>query len=268
MGTPIRRRSTKTPEVRVSVNGLPPKLADYAQRKVEALLDQAPEPVLFARVRLTRHGNPAMARPIVAQANLDLNGHPIRAQVSAPTGSEAVDALEAKLRARLARSAEHWEALRARRYHPDPHEWRHGDPPAQRQPWFPRPPEEREVVRHKSFTAPRSTVDEAAEEMDELDYDFHLFTEEGSGQHSVIYRAGPSGYRLAQLNPRPDLVTLGQLPVTISEQPAPLLGTGEAIERLNLSGLPFVFYLDAEHIQGRLLYHRYDGHYGLITPES
>jgi hypothetical protein len=29
-----------------------------------------------------------------------------------------------------------------------------------------------------------------------------------------------------------------------------------------------VFYLDADHARGRLLYHRYDGHYGLITPAS
>jgi sigma 54 modulation/S30EA-like ribosomal protein len=263
-----RTPTTETPEVQVSVNGLSPKLANYARRKVEALLDQAPKPVLFARVRLTRHRDPAMAHPIVAQTNLDLNGRLVRAQTSAPTGTEAVDTLQAKLHARLTRSAEHWEAIRARHYHPDPHEWRHGDPPAQRQPWFPRPPEEREIVRHKSFAPPRCTVDEAAEEMDELDYDFHLFTEEGSGQHSVLYRAGPTGYRLAQLNPQPDLVTPARVPVTISELPAPLLGTDEAIQRLNLSGIAFVFYLDAEHVQGRLLYHRYDGHYGLITPES
>lgn len=29
---------------------------------------------------------------------------------------------------------------------------------------------------------------------------------------------------------------------------------------------PFVFYLDRERRRGALLYHRYDGHYGLITP--
>lgn len=261
-------RTTETPEVQVAVNGLPPTMADYARQKVNALLGQVHEPVLFARVRVTRHGNPARERPVVAQANLDVNGRLVRAQVEAPTGTEAVDALEAKLRSRLERVAEHWEARRGRHYHPDPHEWRHGDPPADRRPWFPRPAQERQVVRHKSFTLPRCTADEAAAEMDELDYDFHLFTEQGSGQDSVLYRAGPTGYRLAQLAPQPDQVTPGHLPVTISEQPAPLLITEEAIQRLELSGLPFVFYLDADHAQGRLLYHRYDGHYGLITSAS
>jgi hypothetical protein len=53
-------------------------------------------------------------------------------------------------------------------------------------------------------------VDEAAEEMDELDYDFYRFTEIGSGQESVLYRAGSTGHRLAQLTPQPELVILGQ----------------------------------------------------------
>lgn len=263
-----RTWTTETPEVQVSVEGMPPTTADYARQKVAAVLGQTHQPVLFARVRLTQHGDPALERPIVAQANLDVHGRLVRAQVTAATGTEAVDALEARLRTRLQRSAEHWEARRHRQYHPDPHEWRHGDPPSDWQPWFPRPTHERQIIRHKSFTLPRCTLDEAAAEMDELDYGFHLFTEQGSEQDSVLYRAGPTGYRLAQLEPRPDLVAPGHLSVTISQQSAPLLTTEEAVQRLNLTGLPFVFYLDADHTRGRLLYHRYDGHYGLITPAS
>ncbi len=37
------------------------------------------------------------------------------------------------------------------------------------------------------------TVDEAALEMDLLDYDFHLFTEKGTGSAGVVYRGGPDG---------------------------------------------------------------------------
>jgi hypothetical protein len=29
---------------------------------------------------------------------------------------------------------------------------------------------------------------------------------------------------------------------------------------------PFLFFLDRERNRGALLYHRYDGHYGLIAP--
>jgi hypothetical protein len=31
-------------------------------------------------------------------------------------------------------------------------------------------------------------------------------------------------------------------------------------------GQPFTFFVDAGTGRGRLIYHRYDGHYGLITP--
>jgi hypothetical protein len=30
--------------------------------------------------------------------------------------------------------------------------------------------------------------------------------------------------------------------------------------------LPFLFFVDAERGRGAVLYHRYDGHYGLIAP--
>ena len=34
--------------------------------------------------------------------------------------------------------------------------------------------------------------------MDLLDYDFHLFTEKGTGSAGVLYRGGATGYRLAR----------------------------------------------------------------------
>ncbi|MEV7189390.1 sigma 54 modulation/S30EA ribosomal C-terminal domain-containing protein [Kitasatospora sp. NPDC093102] len=46
----------------------------------------------------------------------------------------------------------------------------------------------------------------------------------------------------------------------------PCLTGAQARVRLDLSGLPFVFYTDAATGRGNVLYHRYDGHYGLITP--
>ncbi|WP_340687998.1 hypothetical protein [Amycolatopsis coloradensis] len=75
-------------------------------------------------------------------------------------------------------------------------------------------------------------MDEAFFEMHLPDYDFHLFTESGTGQDSVRYHAGPTLPRLAQPTP-----------------PGPHL-----------------FFVDADRGRGSVLYHRYDGHYGLITP--
>jgi hypothetical protein len=35
---------------------------------------------------------------------------------------------------------------------------------------------------------------------------------------------------------------------------------------LDLSDAPFVFYVDPSDDRGRVLYRRYDGHYGLVEP--
>jgi hypothetical protein len=107
--------------------------------------------------------------------------------------------------------------------------------------------------------------DEALFEMESMDYDFHLFTDAATGQDSVVYRAGPTGYRLAQLRPRPESEPV-VVPLTVSTVPAAALSLAEAKERLDLTDQPFLFFADSATGRGNVLYHRYDGHYGLITP--
>ena len=60
----------------------------------------------------------------------------------------------------------------------------------------------------------------------------------------------------------------GDVRVTVSTVSPPLLDTAEAADRLRLTGLPFLFYLDGDHARGCVLYHRYDGHYGLLDPRA
>ena len=257
------------PETIVELRGgLPDDLVEYARKKVARVLAHTAQPVLHARVRVTRHGDPARARPVVAQANLDVDGRPVRAQVEAMTPHEAVDLLVDRLTHRLERVGQGWEARRGRVFEGDPHEWRHDFPPTPRRSYYPRPPDERRVVRHKTMSPLPCTLDEAIAEMDDLDHDFHLFVEAGRGIDSIVYRAGPTGLRLAQVDGRADQVVPGRIPVTASTIPAPLLDTAEAIDRLRLTGQPFLFYLDGNHGRGCVLYHRYDGHYGLIDPQA
>lgn len=264
----MRRSTTRhAPEVQVEARGeMPPHAREYARDKVLALLGRVREPVPFVRVKLTMMANPAVERPAIAQANVDVNGRQARASVAAGTVQEAVDLLQDRLAKRLARLNEHWEARRSRTPAGGPGEWRHGDEPAHRPGYFPRPAEARRIVRHKSFSLPRETPDEAALEMDTMDYDFHLFTDADTGEDSVIYRAGPTGYRLAQVRPRPDGLGPVAAPLTMSDHPAPRMSVHEAEGRLDITGLPFVFFTDAATERGNVLYHRYDGHYGLITP--
>lgn len=260
---------SSTVDIQVTLRGHLPGADEYAIRRIDDVLRFAPEPVLSARVKLTRHPDPAVERPIVAQANLDLRGRLVRAQASGVSVTEAVDLLHDRLRRRLLKFARNWEAQRG--HHPHGDSWRHGHEPTRRAPFYPRPLEEREIVRHKTFSLSRVSVSDAAAEMEALDYDFHLFTELASGQDSVLYRTD-TGYRLAQLNgPAAELDTehVAELPVTVSEQHAARLSLSEAVERLNLSGLPFLFFQDDEDPgagRGCVLYHRFDGHYGLIVP--
>ncbi|WP_338051701.1 sigma 54 modulation/S30EA ribosomal C-terminal domain-containing protein [Pseudonocardia acidicola] len=239
------------PVVETSGHGeLPVGALGYLQRTIVALLRPAPEPVLGVRIRLTRLPDPAVTHPMVAQANVDLGGRLLRVQVTAGTAAEAADLLAARLRRRL-------EQAHTDRY-------RHSRGEGRDAPGTQQGPGAR-VSRRKSYRLATCSVDEALAEMEGCDYDFHLFTEAGSGQDSVLYRdvAGP---RLAQLHPQPDQVAPHTATVSISGHPAPPLTTEQAIDRLGLSGLPFLFYRDEDSHRGHLLYRRYDGRYGVIAP--
>ncbi len=257
------------PEVIVAARGkIAGHAAGYARAKVLAAIRRyAPEPVLFAKVRLTVATDPAVARPAVAQASLDVNGRIVRAQVAAETLRAATDRLHDRLKEQLSRIGRSWEARRGGMPDSAPNEWRHQARPAQRPDYYPRPAAERQLVRRKSVTPAAQTSDEAAFDMETMDYDFYLFTDAETGQDSVIYRSGDD-LLLARLDPSPDLGAAIGAPLTVSAHPAPRLTPAEATERLELTGLPFVFFADQASGHGSVLYHRYDGHYGLIILAS
>lgn len=264
-----RRRNISFPEVEVVAGEEIPETARArARRKIAALVRYANEPVLRARVRLSQSHDPAVARPVIAQGNLDLNGRALRAQVAAATTHEAVELLENRMRRRLDRLARDWEARRGGMPAAESHEWRHISEPTPHPDYFPRPEFERQVVRHKTFAPAKATPDEAAFDMDALDYDFYLFTDAETGQDSVIYRAGPTGYRLAQVEPEPARIPATAVPLTVSDRPAPLLTVAEARKRLDATSLPFLFFAEPASGRGRVLYRRYDGHYGLVRPAA
>jgi ribosome-associated translation inhibitor RaiA len=263
--------SITAPDIRVTIGRNIPGDAAAAitaevRRRVGGVLAHLRQPVLSARVRVTRHTDPAAANPFTAQANVNLNGQLLRAQVAAPSPGEALSGLAVKLRRAAERAAARWKDRTGRRPAQAPHEWRHTSEPTPRPSYYPRPSAERRVVRHKTFGLAACTADEAAFDMDALDYGFFLFTEIGSGQDSVLSRDG-DGYRLAQLAPEPGKVTPGAITPTISEVPAAVLTVAEAAGRLDVSGEPFLFFRQhgGEH-RGRVLYRRYDGHYGLLSP--
>lgn len=235
---------------------------EYAEGKVVSVLSVSQKPVLYAHVVLDWRRDPAIERHATAEATVDLDGTVVRAKTEAPTLTEAVDELEDRLRRQITelqertRARQRWTGLSAE------HQWRHGAVPRRESAYFPRSPESREVVRRKSFASAPMTVDEAAYEMDLLDHDFFLYVDVDSGTPALVHRLD-GGYAV-QGGAAPEAVAEAATPV-IHDPPPPTLTDDQARTRLEAVGEPFVFYLDAETGEGRVLYLRYDGHYGLIA---
>ncbi len=270
----------------------------YGQQRLAHVLAQVGDPILFARLKLSRAGDPARERPAIAEVALDVNGDLVRAHIAARDLREAADLLERRLRAQLVHRADRRVARRHSSGRPEPGEWRHGDLPARRPEYFDRPVDERQLVRHKTFVVDDMTPDEAAFDMEQLDYDFHLFRDLASGRDALLVR-DVDGYRLDRLGPadgelaapaRPPggdagqgsgargaaslatapnsaLTSINGREVVERAEPAPVLSVAEAIERMDSGGERLVFFANATTGRGTVLYRRYDGHYGLISPD-
>jgi hypothetical protein len=79
----------------------------YAVTKVETALHHAPAEVLHVRLSLRQSVRPAASEPPQARVDVDLNGVYVGARAVGATIHEAVDRMQDRLRARLARSARH-----------------------------------------------------------------------------------------------------------------------------------------------------------------
>lgn len=251
----------------VTRGDVPDDARTYAAQRLGALIEHIEEPVLFARVKLTQAPDPARDRPALAQVSVDVNGELVRAHVSAHAMREAIDLLQARLRDKLEHRAQHREARRQRPGTREPGEWRHGDPPTARPDYYDRPVDERELVRHKTYVVDELTPDEAAFDMDQLDFDFYLFRDLATGDDALIERQADGSYRLTRLQPAPIDPGPTAVALVVAEHGAPELGLDDAIERLAADSERFVFFANATTGRGNVIYHRYDGHYGLIAPE-
>lgn len=240
----------------------------YAEAKLSSLARQSPGPVLDAQLHLAVEPDRARERPAIASASLDVDGQWVRAHVAAPTLHEAIDRLESRLRRRLSRLRDKARAVHLRHRDAGPGEWHHGDAPTSRPEYFDRPPEDRQLVRRKSFALRSETPEEAAFDLELLDHDFFLFRNADTDEANVVHRAPGGGYELMQPTPVSPGPVSESVPIGASAL-APSRQTLEAATSLlDLGNEPFVFFLDEETGEGRVIYRRYDGHYGLITPAT
>jgi ribosome-associated translation inhibitor RaiA len=254
-------------DVRVSTRGaVDDEAAKRVAEQVAGVVHLASAPVLDAHAELHQHPNPSVERPALAKATVDVGGSPVRAQAAASTMGEAIDLLQARLRHRLEVVRSRLGARQRRGAAAEHGEWRHGDSPAHRGEFYPRPPEEREVIRQRAYDNEPRSLEEAFYQLHVLDYDFLLFVDAGTGLDSLLYHPKRGSFphlaRAADSTPPPARL----VDTVIDSQTAPQLSLDQARSLLEGSDAPFAFYRDAGTGRGNVLYRRFDGHYGLATP--
>lgn len=207
-----------------------------------------------ARVRL-KTGN-CDGGPLVAQVNLRVHDTPARVHAVTAGVDDLAPAL-ARLDRQIVTVCAQWR----------PRSW----PDRTRR--MLTVPADAVITRRKPVVLQRITPLEAVAVMDAMDYDVHLFTDVETGEDAVVYRAGPSGMRLArQHHVYPpgwswsSSVSGPPAPLVVDSRRAPALPEAAAVRRVCEHGLRFLFFTDPASGRGRLLYPRYDGDLGLITP--
>jgi hypothetical protein len=219
-------------------------LAD-ARARIAAASQDATALVESLRVRFAATG-----AAVLAQVNAEVDGRRIRVQELAGNLGESLDRLTEALRRRISTVSGSWTPRpwpRSTRPAPDAAETTTGT-----------------IARVKSPSLVWCSPDAAARTLDAMDYDIHLFTDPATETDAVVYRVGPTGYRLARtLAAAPP--HRSSVPLTLSPHNAPTLTERQAVARLAGAELPFLFYADPASGRGRVLYRRFDGHLALIA---
>jgi ribosome-associated translation inhibitor RaiA len=240
---------------------------EYAEEKLAQLTKLASRPIVKVRLKLTVQDAPHLANPAIVQVNIDLpDGHVVRARIEAGTIREAADLMLDRASRKLRRIADRYISDRR----DSAEAWHHGDAPTSRPSYFPRPADERELIRRKAIGTKEATVDEAAFDMSMLDYDFYVFTDLETGAGALLFhRNGGAELVLRYAGGAPTEASAQARSVShIDPQPAPAIDLDKAIDMLDSSGGDFVFFVDEETGEPSVAYHRYDGHYGLLTARS
>ena len=212
----------------------------------------------YARVRLTTRDGPN--GPLLIQVNLQVRDTPIRMQ-AVTAGVEDLEAALRRLDRQIVRTSGPW------RPRPWPDRTRRILSAIDGQPV---------ISRRKRVALQTTTPLEAVAAMDAIDFDVHLFTDEETGEDAVVYRAGPSGLRLARQRRMyppgwswaPPLGAPPPVPLIVNSRPTPILADDDAVTRISEHGLRFLFYTSPNTGRGQLLYPRYDGSLGLVIPTA
>lgn len=238
------------------------EMVAYARDKLLTIIAHAPVPVLDDELRLDHFADPARERPNHVEVTVDLDGTPVRAHRNAPTMSEAIDRTLTRLRRRVEAASERPQTMQLR--YRDTESWHHDDRPTARPHFYPRPVEERVLVRRKTFAVEPESIEEALFDLETLDHEFFLFVHDETNADAVVYRVG-DGYGLMQQLATPEAIRRVEIPLDLGAHPATTT-LKNALTVLDETDAPFEFFVDTTNGRGLVAYRRYDGNYGLISP--
>lgn len=247
---------------------VPDATRDRAQGMLGKLSEISPRPIIFGRVKAKVDEERDPDEQAIVQATADVSGTIIRAEASASTIRQAMNTVESRLERRLTRLAGRRQDANKRPPSTPAGQWRSGDLPSERPDYYDRPSEERRVIRRKTYAPEEEvSVSEALFDMDIMDYRFFLFTDEADRKPSIVYE-DEGGVTLRKIDgsiPEDDEV---RVDIPMNQAAAPRITVEDAIERLNVSDEPFIFFQEVGTDEASVLYRRYDGHYGLVSPSA
>jgi putative sigma-54 modulation protein len=147
-----------------------------------------------AEISFFEERNPRIAKSEVCEVTLSGHGHHVRAKATAVDAFAAVDLVVDKLIHQLTKLKDKLMTKHHQRHHhPKGWEVTHKGGVALLEPLAPEPlavddPTVAKVVKTKQFKVNPMSTDDAALQMDLLQHDFFLFTNEETGRSAVLYR--------------------------------------------------------------------------------
>jgi ribosome-associated translation inhibitor RaiA len=250
---------------------LPSEQIEAVRQSLELLEDYTDEPILGARLTLregpNRSKNRYVADASVMFAPAGKTARVLAAHVAGPSPAEATGMAVERLRRQLRRVV---GTEVAERDEPDEIEKALDSLPLEpkhRPEADLKPPEERQIVRHRTYADHPEATLEAAADMFDLDEEFHLFVHVRTGEDVVVHRRDDR--RIGLIHP-PGSILADESDESVAAEPnrySESLTLEAARAEMDIVNHRFLYFIDAAEGRGRVLYLRHDGDYGLVDPE-
>ena len=232
-------------------------------RQGDRVFSYAPTGVSFARVKLSIAADPAVGPSRDGAANLDVNGRLVRAQVAAETMFEAIDELHDRLQRRLGRASAGIGGPRGGRPLPGLATADGSEPAGP--PAAPASVEEREIVRAVVHPGLRDAGQGGAlRHGDASDSSSSCSPTPRPGRTASSTRATAGTARTG--GPGPDRKDPGRRATDDRPHPVPAERVRGDAAPGPPPGSPWGCSSSTTPRPGNVIYRRYDGNYGLITP--